>query len=521
VNSPPFNFFAAVIVAFVFGVWWARRAGAAGPVGRVARALLPAMLLGTGFAFFETAALAVRWAWSACRLAPTLAFFKGYPLYTPASAGAINGWLYGPVPALLWAPAALASTPIAALAVASLVSLLVMLVPLWLVTRGPGATEAAPGLAAFVFGACALLSIYPTWYMVSVLNGDFAAVGLGVTSCLLLLRAAGPPSRARLATAALLAVLAAWSKQIEVPLALAQLAWLAALHGPRLAVRYAYALVVVGATVSLLFLVSFGPEAVLYNMWTIPSHHAFAGGGRAVLMEVIEFFRYTAVFWLVCVAAAWLVNQTAAGARWRDRLLAQPWWLLVLATLVLLPTGALASIKIGGERNSLHSTYYLIAAATLALASAVARPARLRPALMQAVVLGAAATMLALAVRRVASYPSLSMLPPRCLSTEAFAFAQQHPGETYFPWDPLATVMADGKLYHFEYGVRDRLYAGVTPTPGQIAAHLPPRLRFVIYPRADTPHVMLDRYLPGFTLAADTGDWFVYVRTGQPAPVRP
>lgn len=484
-------------------------------VRRIALLTLPVLLLGLAYVYFATAALATRWPWSACRLAPALAVFHGYPLYSPAETGPINGWLYGPVPAMAWMPAALASTPLAALRIAVVISLAFLLVPLFFAARiagRPSAENALFTLAAFVFGASALLTIYPTWYMASALNGDFAAVGLGLASCLVLLGSGETPGWRRLAVSALLTVLAGWSKQIEAPLALAQLLWLGARHGRASAGRFLLACGAIGLAVSAVFVLTCGPSALLFNMWTIPSHHAFIGGASAWFDETRDFFTYTAIFWFLCAALAWPVTGESLRSHSRAWLAARPWILPLLAALILLPGGALATIKVGGDRNSIHSAYYLIAASALALSHGGARLAGRLPRLAPLAVLLAAAVPLIVAVRLVASYPSRPELPAENLSPAAFAFSREHPGEVYFPWDPLATLQSEQRLYHFEYGIRDRLFAGVSPSAAHVAAGLPPRLRYVIYPRTQVPRVMLDRYLPGFTLIASPGGWLIYHR---------
>ena len=488
---------------------------------RIALLTLPALLLGLAYVYFETATLATRWPWSACRLAPALAVFHGYPLYSPAETGPINGWLYGPVPALAWTPAALAPTPLGALGVAVVVSLVFLLVPLFFAARiagRPAGENALFTLAAFVFGASALLTIYPTWYMASALNGDFAAVGLGLASCLVLLSSGETPGWRRLAASALLTALAGWSKQIEAPLALAQLLWLAARHGRATAKRFLTAGVVIGLVVSAGFVLSYGPSAVLYNMWTIPSNHAFHGGARAWFDEGRDYLVYTAVFWFVCAAFAWPVGGESLRYHSRAWLADRPWGLPMLAALILLPGGALATIKVGGDRNSIHSAYYIIAASVLALSHGGARLAGRFPRLAPFAVLLAATVPLVVAMRLVASYPHRPELPAENLSPAAFAFSREHPGEVYFPWDPLATLQSEQRLYHFEYGIRDRLFAGVSPSAVQLAAGLPPRLRYVVYPRTQIPRVMLDRYLPGFALIASPGGWLIYHRAASTAP---
>jgi hypothetical protein len=99
---------------------------------------------------------------------------------------------------------------------------------------------------------------------------------------------------------------------------------------------------------------------------------------------------------------------------------------------------------------------------------------------------------------------------------EAYGFAKVHPGMAYFPWDPLPSLLAEGKLYHFEWGVGDRALAK-TLTISQLQKHLPDHLVIVAYPKAaqsryilqDLPNITdlgPDPQLPDFTVYGQKRD---------------
>jgi hypothetical protein len=478
-------------------------------VGTAAEFLAPLLLGLLVYAYAHTLELNTRWPWSAARLAPTLGLVHGYPLYSAPDAGPINGWLYGPVAALAWLPAALADSPRPALAIAAAINLLFLLGPLLFLCLRGGAAPRPARLLAFAAVAGAFLLAYPTWYMASVLCSDAVAVGLGLGSCLLLLGRTAPGPRT-LVAAALLAVLAAWTKQIEAPLVLAQLGWLLYVDGARAAARYAALYAAAALVVSGLFLAGFNAHNLVLNAFTIPLAQHYAGGARAFRLEAADFLRYSLPFTLPCLLGL-ARGGTGGGGRRTDR---AALLLLIAAAAVLFPTGVLATIKVGGDRNSVHSLYYLGAAAALALVAAwsAAKPAA--PA-WRGAILAAATVAVAVAVRQVRGYPRLSMLPPRCASEDAWFYARRFPGRTYFPRDPLCTLMAEGRLYTLEYGVVDRGYAGLVPSARQVAEGLPAQLETVAYPRADGEPVMVDRFLPDFGFAQATPDWLLF-RRGYP-----
>jgi hypothetical protein len=73
------------------------------------------------------------------------------------------------------------------------------------------------------------------------------------------------------------------------------------------------------------------------------------------------------------------------------------------------------------------------------------------------------------------------MHPYDNVQQEAFAYIQEHKDQVYCPWDPLTTLLADGKLYHFEWGGENRGYAKIPITAEQAQNHLPQRIRLVVY----------------------------------------
>jgi hypothetical protein len=107
----------------------------------------------------------------------------------------------------------------------------------------------------------------------------------------------------------------------------------------------------------------------------------------------------------------------------------------------------------------------------------------------------------------------------------AYRYDVQHPGQVYFPWNPLTSLLAEHKLYHFDYGVFDRYLGGAIVTPAHLAQNLPsPRPLIAILPQHGV--TILRTYFPDYVPRppiADLPNWKIYgapdysphERTGQ------
>ena len=115
------------------------------------------------------------------------------------------------------------------------------------------------------------------------------------------------------------------------------------------------------------------------------------------------------------------------------------------------------------------------------------------------------------AVQATAANPaSMPVKAPRTV------FAKKHPGEVYFPWHPLAGLMAEGRLYHFSYGLSDRELAGYPVSQEHFQRYIPAQTQYVALPehaKRDAEYVF--RYLPDFSrkvTADDLPGWTLYAR---------
>jgi len=505
-------------VCVVWGLLLARTCRGRGRVQRVAATLMPLAVFLVALLYVRRTVLVLHRSeeWNGALLAPAIALARGHPLYSGPDAGPIQVTEYGPVSAIAYLPAAVASTPTPAMLIAGAITVLLILSPLVLLfARGrwkaPG--QRVPALAGFVFAASALSLVDASDEFITKIGPDAPAVALGLLSCLVIMGTDKAPGRRRLAVCALLVTLSCWAKQIEAPLILAQALYLGVAYRWRTAARYLAWVLVTGTAIGLGFVAVFGFEHMVWHMFI---KQARQGWDPTLFKYGFVLLRQSIVFIVLVAVASAVAWEFARRSRQglRSWLRANPWPLLVVAAVLLLPTGALADAKPDGDENNYHSAYYLIAASALILVHfATKGPSR-------TVRKHAGRLLVLLAAWALVCQPTAFLPPPELFALEAnpqqeaYRFARSHPGEVYAPWYPLASLMAEGRLYHAAPGVRDRIQGGYTPTDTHFRAHLPPNMRYLIFHKDRQDQCIRD-FLPQFRRRIPVGpervsDWVGY-----------
>ena len=185
--------------------------------------------------------------------------------------------------------------------------------------------------------------------------------------------------------------------------------------------------------------------------------------------------------------------------------------------MAMIPTSLLGAVKAGGGSNSFSfMTYFLAVAGTTVLVDAARCPNSLRSRI-------AKGTLIALGVGLAAHLSSDTSVFDRGWERfrqldenpqqVAHNFLVVHPGTAYFPWNPLAHLMVEGKLYHMEYGVNERTISGLRMSTEQFRAHIPSRMRVLAF-QADRQSEWTRRdYLTEFDRRVDVDGlpgWIVY-----------
>jgi hypothetical protein len=164
--------------------------------------------------------------------------------------------------------------------------------------------------------------------------------------------------------------------------------------------------------------------------------------------------------------------------------------LLLIVALCAIPGSLLGYLKISGYLNNLGCVDHLILLA--AMVGAVETCANLKTshvAAIEGLVSGGLAIFaLALAMSTTlsetnglrADWPAL-VHPYQNVEELTFEYVKLHPHEVYCPWNPLITLLAENELYHFEWGLIDRVHAQRMPSTEQYAAHLPKNMNQIIF----------------------------------------
>ncbi len=393
--------------------------------------------------------------WNDVRLAPTFMLWHGPNPYPGLDTGPLTTWTYGPVPLLLNLPALLANDVVTAIMIGGVITFLCAALPLAVVTGvlRPAATAPVFTDRLWVFLLC--LALWPNSSL-QYIQSDNAAVAFGLFSCWLL---SSRENKFRPhALAALCAALAVWSKQTTLFLIPAQILWLALTAGPRIAVRYTLAAAASGFALAGIFIAWFGFDGLWVNLVELPRRFPYTS----------EPLERTRILWMALVGYAAL---PALGVWLGRRAIFRrdsPWLLPVLMWLFLLPTALLSTYGNGGSSNSLNNVLYLFPIAALSLVAWLRARQPLRtPALLTAGVV-------AVVLQQLSLSPLLPISPMTARLEIATDLARQHPGQIYFPWNPLVTFYAEHRFYHTEDGLIVRKVAGAPRSREALFRDLPP-----------------------------------------------
>lgn len=447
--------------------------------------------------------------WGAARLTPTFAWLQGYPLYGAIAQEPILNTVYPPLTYLAYLPATWSRDISVAVMVATAIAMGWFMVPVGLWLRATGQFGA---LLWAGFGWWSL-QCPPLAFSGFSIHADAPALGLAAMAVWLVWGG-------RVGLGAVAAVLAVYAKQTMVPVMLALFIYLWLWGKVGSLMVFVKGLGLSGLVVSLGLWLSFDPGAMWFNTMVLPASHPWRSPDRVgiLLSSLAELGGYGLLVWLLVVGGWCYLRATNANHLadfWR-----RPWAINLLTALFLVSTSLLGRVKVGGVENTLSPSLYFGAIAALLLIQDWYLGLECQS--QNLIKLGTTAMLVMVAVIQVKSLPGLSLAIanlPNNPQAIAYQYAKAHSGQIYFPFHPLAHLLAEGKLYHFHYGIYDRELAGYAPTAAHFAAHIPNDLQLVAFPprfpSRDLTKSPPLRYLPEFRRSVEIAElpgWTVFAK---------
>jgi len=464
------------------------------------------------------------------RLARTFALFNGIKLYPGANATTpILGTLHTPLSHILFWPATLAKTPIFAIYIGSVISLVLVFGPtLWLHFQHRLMSTRSVVLSSYALLTSGFVILQGSpeagmRFCAFQIHTDAAAICCATIAAGLIYQVDATPRWGRLLVSSQFAVLSLWSKQTMAPLMLALCAFILLADGMRSALRYVSCLLASGVVISSILAALFWPpKDLFFNIVTLASHRPYQGHllGQVygtiqeLILEVLPV-----AFSLLLFVLQWYFYDRGPSDGWRRLFSTQRWLVFPLIGILLFPVSLKARLTIGGASNHLGTCcFFLMLGATLGInqfmnnensSSAKAVAAKLVATALIAVSLPGVIVVISYSIHLRRSQTSDISL--------AYKYALNHPGRAYFPWNPLAEVFAERRFYHFDLALQDREVAGYGINRAQFVSGIPGSFTLIAspqYPPVSHFSHALDDYLFGWKQVNDPElpGWTVFQR---------
>jgi hypothetical protein len=460
-------FWAGQLAALIAGYWLSRRRR---PGDRVLSLVVPWSAATAVSLVVVTAVGAPYSPWDVVRLAPTVGWLRGLPLYSGITDGPILSTMYTPLAAVAFAPAAILRDPAAAVVAARGLAFLYSIVPLYLICRAASAGDRLAAMAALWLAVLAALASPALRYSISFVHADAPALGcLGMTCWLMM---AGRDSRPRgMMLASAFAWLAVWSKQTMVVVPVLVPLWVLFTRGRSAALGATASTLVTGALVGGVCVAIWGDESMFFGAVLWPGHLPWKGSSTTYLVDTaIELAWYALPMAIVLAASAREGEHERSG-------------FCVLVAVAIVPLAIMGRAKKGGDVNSFCPVLYPLLLACAARVTAIVGAPRAVPAEGTAWKRLATASLVWLTLLGIPQFVKEAKLVARLRSADAeVAFLRAWPGHAYFPWHPLAHLVAEGRMTHHAHSVWERGVAGFAVDRPRVLSGIPTGCRYVCFP---------------------------------------
>lgn len=418
------------------------------------------------------------------RAAPIFGLVHGYDIYQKTINGPSFCVIYAPLSYLAYFPMTLGKSPYSAFFIGTLLAGIYYYSPLvyWMMVLRRRKDYAGPIFywLSYAFIVFTLVST-ALGYSSSLITADAPAIGAAGLAALILLLARNAESRWGSAfVCAALSVFSVGCKQnmLLVLAAFIGYAWLRL--GKQYALRFVAALTVCGVlSLVALRLIYGGFEKIVFHNILVPSHIEFFRGqlphaARMLYQELHDP--------LLLLGAAAIFVMAARPAS-LSRLLRARCVLLFVCALVLMPGSLAGKIIKGGSDNALSPTIYFFLLGVVVLLydtyTAEAGPVT-RKGLLALVILFCVVSQVSLLPKILTPFSLHRLVSPNS-SKMVFDYSRKHSGEIYFPFNTVSVLLAEGKIYHSDWGVGNLKLGGETVTQEEIYRFIPPSARYVAY----------------------------------------
>ena len=437
-------------------------------------------------------------AWTSIRIGPAFALTHGYPLY---SAPDTAPWVmvgYGPLYPVAYLPSALAGTPGLAVGIATLLAHLYILVPVALLCATCARQwRAEASTSRFHWSFFVLLFALIAYaspslnYITSQVHVDAPALGLFLFAAYALLRADsnGENQPRWLLVAGVCAGLSAACKVNLVAAAVGFFVWALLRLGLKAGIKLLLAAALAFCAVYSCAVLRDGFAAVLVNLqlpgrmpWftfqelggVSPSgvSHGFGDKVRTLLGLLSNYLQLYGTVALVLLLLLPILEQRSASATRMVK------FFLLLAGVMLL--ASVASVgKSGGDVNSRALvTLPLTLAAVFAFSILVQEASRIVSAAAHAALLG-----LIFIVGLAAAGDALRLsIKESSTLVDAYNVVSKEPSRWYFPFDPLAHLLAEGKFRPNMDVVHSYAAAGAPVDKEAFRGALPSDMQYIALP---------------------------------------
>lgn len=437
--------------------------------------LLPlSTILLSSLLFLEEASLPFSF-WSAARLSIGESVYHGYKLYYPKDHGPILGMIYGPVSALIWLFFALIEPITLKIVFAGLVQFFISILPFiiisfWSIKKDRNLFHS---FLSLIFAWILLFSFSGTKYICTQIHVDGIAVSLALISSLIL--SAGNGQR-NVIISSLFLSLAIWTKQSAVFIFPAHFAFLFLCSERRKQLlTYCVSSVVFNSIALVLtsYFLSYSFSSMAFNLITIPASHPFVSRGEIVTK--IKEFSFQLILLFI------LIFSLVPRSFFRFKVLIENKraFLLFLVAIFALPMSILGAIKVGGDVNSYHSLYYLVALAELLYLKSLEKEGS-KKAFSLFVFCFAILCFRTFDNREYQKINLINKLNPQEFVDLKIKDVNSR---FYFAWNPLQNLSRYHQLNHFAYGVYDRFLAGFPPTREHLLENFPKNSEFIVFPQ--------------------------------------